>query len=63
MADLQDLKDAFDKVTVETTKPSVDDSEDTGVTVIKSKTTVTIQPEDFISLQTSIGELRNSFIQ
>ncbi len=63
IAQLQDLKLAFDKVNVETTEPTVDQPDASGVTTIKSKTTVSVEPEDFKALQLTINNLRTSFIQ
>lgn len=61
--ELNELKAAFDKVTVVTTEPSVVDNKETGVSDIKSKTTVSVSPDDFKALQASIKKLRTSFIQ
>jgi len=60
---LEKLKEGFDKVELETTAPNVEGKDDKGVTQIKSSTKVEISPEDFKILQTSIKNLRNSFIQ
>lgn len=60
---LQELSDAFDKVTVITTEPSNEGKDESGVTQIKSKTTVSVEPADFTVLQASIKNIRNSFIQ
>jgi hypothetical protein len=62
--ELQDLKIAFDKVNVETTQPSVEgEGTEKGIAQIKSKTTVSVEEEDFIALQSSIDKLRTSFVQ
>ncbi len=61
--EMNELKTAFDKVTVTTTEPSVVENKETGVSDIKSKTTVSVSPEDFKMLQASIRKLRTSFIQ
>jgi hypothetical protein len=63
IAQLQDLKDSFDNVTVETTQSSVEGKDDDGVAAIKSKTTVSVEKEDFIALQSTIEKLRTSFVQ
>lgn len=62
IAELQGLKDAFDDVTVETTQPSVDKDND-GIATIKSKTTVSVEQDDFVALQAAIDNLRTSFVQ
>ena len=61
--DMQSLKDAFDKVKVETTETEVAPNENTKVTTLKSKTTVSVTPEDFKNLQLVVDNLRTSFIQ
>ena len=63
IAELQDLKEAFDNVTVETTQPSVDNSSNNGIANIRSKTTVSVEQNDFVALQASIDKLRTSFVQ
>ncbi len=63
IASLNELDAAFEKVTVETTKPDNAGEDESGVAQIKSKTTVSVTPEDFKVLQASIKKLRNSFIQ
>lgn len=63
IASMQDLKKAFDKVSVETTQASVEKTNDSGVAQISSQTKVSVAPEDFKTLQTSIRNLRTSFIQ
>jgi hypothetical protein len=60
---LEELRLAFDKVTLETTEPSVEPVNTNGVTNIKSKTTVTVEDADFRSLQLIIEKLRTSFVQ
>jgi hypothetical protein len=60
---LQPLKENFEKVIVETTKPTVGEKSEEGIAQISSKTSVSVTPEDFKILQTTIEELRNSFIQ
>jgi hypothetical protein len=63
IAELQDLKSAFDKVNVETTQPSVEGENAEGVANIRSRTTVSVEQEDFVALQASIVKLRTSFVQ
>lgn len=63
IASLEELNNAFDKVIVETTVPNNSGKDDSGVAQIKSKTTVSVEPEDFKVLQASIKDIRNSFIQ
>jgi hypothetical protein len=62
IADLQPLKEAFDKVIVETTE-SQSVTEETAVTTIKSKTTVSVTPEDFDQIKLVVDNIRTSFIQ
>ena len=59
---IEDLKLAFDKVKVETTVPVVEGENTEGVAQVKSKTTVSVSPDDFKLLQSEIKKLRNSFI-
>lgn len=63
IASLEGLKSAFDKVTVETSKPVVEGQNEAGVSQISSKTTVKVAPGDFKILQSEIKKLRTSFIQ
>ncbi len=63
IAQLQQLKKSFDKVVVETTESQSVAGEAGGVTTIKSKTTVTVTPEDFREIQNVVDQLRTSFIQ
>ena len=63
ISDLQDLKAAFDKVKVETTESQPSKEADATVTTIKSKTTVSVTPEDFKNIQLVVNNLRTSFIQ
>lgn len=64
ISDLEELKLAFDKVEVETTETqTAPNAENSKVTVLKSKTTVSVTPEDFKSLQAAVNNLRTSFIQ
>lgn len=63
LANLEELKTAFDNIQVETTKPSNSGEDEEGVAQIESKTTVFASPENFKALQSSIKNLRNSFIQ
>lgn len=61
--ELEELKGAFDKVQVKTTETVVDPDTSSKVTTLKSQTTVSIEPEDFKTLQTTVAKLRTSFIQ
>ncbi|MBN2485523.1 MAG: hypothetical protein JXB34_06090 [Bacteroidales bacterium] len=63
IAALDGIKNAFDKVSVETTEPTVSGQDEAGVSQIASKTTVSVKPEDFKTLQFEIKKLRTSFIQ
>lgn len=62
ISDLQPLKEAFDKVIVETSE-SQSVTEGSNVTTIKSKTTVTVTPEDFKQIKLVVNNIRTSFIQ
>jgi hypothetical protein len=61
--DLQELKKAFDKVTIESSQSQASKPDAANVTVIKSQTKVSVTPEDFKQLQLAVGKLRTSFIQ
>jgi len=63
IAELQPLKEAFDKVTVETTESQSVKDDGQNVTTIKSKTTVSVTPEDFKQIQLVVNNIRTSFIQ
>jgi hypothetical protein len=63
ISDLQALKKAFNKVTVETTESKSITAEGTGVTTIKSQTEVSVTPEDFKQIQLVVENIRTSFIQ
>jgi predicted DNA binding protein len=63
IATLDDLKNTFESVELETTASKVEGKDEAGVSQIKSETTVDITPEEFKKLQLTIKELRNSFIQ
>jgi len=63
ISELQELKDAFDKVTIETTETQSIDTDEANVTTIRSKTKVSVTPEDFKQIQLVIDNLRTSFIQ
>jgi len=63
ISNLQELKKAFDKVTVETSESQSVKTDGTEVTTIKSKTKVSVTPEDFKQIQIVIENLRTSFIQ
>ncbi|MCG8697029.1 MAG: hypothetical protein MI922_03160 [Bacteroidales bacterium] len=61
--DLEPLKQAFDKVKVETTEPQVEQNTESDVSTIKSQTKTIVSAEDFKQLQTVVKDLRTSFIQ
>lgn len=61
--ELQPLKDAFEKVKVETTESQTVTDESQKVTTIKSKTSVSVTPEDFAQITLIVDKLRTSFIQ
>ena len=63
IAELQELKKAFDKVTVETTSSKLDTTAVSKVTTIKSQTKVSVTPEGFKQIQLVVNNLRTSFIQ
>jgi hypothetical protein len=63
MAQLQDLKLAFDKVKVATTETTAVTEEGSNVTTLKSTTSVKVEPQDFKDLQSVVAKLRTSFIQ
>jgi hypothetical protein len=63
MAQLQDLKLAFDKVKVETSETTAVTEEGSNVTTLKSTTSVKVEPQDFKNLQAEVAKLRTSFIQ
>ncbi len=63
ISELQDLKKAFDKVTVETTETESVNTNEANVTTIKSQTKVSVTLEDFRQIQLVVENLRTSFIQ
>lgn len=63
LAELDDIKAAFDNVNLETSQPTVEGDNADGVAQISSKTSVSVKKEDFIVLQNSIDKLRTSFVQ
>jgi hypothetical protein len=63
IASLDPLKAAFEKVKIESTKPVVEGQNEAGVAQISSKTSVSVLPEDFKTLQAAIKQLRTSFVQ
>lgn len=63
ITELQDLKSCFDKVKVETTETTAVTEEGSNVTTLKSSTTVSVEPDDFKTLQKAVAKLRSSFIQ
>ena len=63
IAQLEDIKAAFDKVKIETSKATVEENDESGVAKVSSTTKVNVTPEDFKALQASVNKLRTSFIQ
>lgn len=63
ISELQELKNAFDKVKVQTTQTETVENTETNVTTLKSQTTVSVSQEDFKALQLAVNNLRTSFIQ
>ena len=63
ISELQPLKKAFDKVTVETTETQSVKTDEANVTTIKSQTKVSVTPADFKQIQLVVDNLRTSFIQ
>ncbi|MBN1117585.1 MAG: hypothetical protein JXA77_10290 [Bacteroidales bacterium] len=63
IAQLEEIKAAFDKVKIETSKATVEENDESGVAQVSSTTKITVTPEDFKALQASINKLRTSFIQ
>ena len=59
---LMPLKEAFDKVDIETTAPKVEQNPETNVSTIKSQTKINVDIADFREIQRVISELRSSFI-
>lgn len=62
MADINDLKTTFDKITITTTKIQVVPDEESNVTVLKSKSTINITTAVFRELQEKVNALRTNFI-
>jgi hypothetical protein len=62
MADINDLKTTFDKITITTTQIQAVPDEESNVTVLKSESTVDITPEVFRELQDKVQVLRTNFI-
>jgi len=63
ISELQELKDAFDNVKVQTTQTETEENPETNVTTLKSQTIVSVTPADFKTLQLAVNNLRTSFIQ
>jgi hypothetical protein len=63
IAQLQDLKKAFDKVKIESTQIEVEPNNETNVTTLKSQNKITVTPEAFKELQETVKKLRTEFIQ
>jgi hypothetical protein len=62
MADINDLKTTFDKITISTTKIQAVPDEESNVTILKSESTIDITPEVFKELQEKVEVLRTNFI-
>ena len=62
MADMNDLKTTFDKITITHTKIQAVPDEESNVTVLKSESTVDMSPEVFRELQDKVKVLRTNFI-
>lgn len=63
ISELQELKDAFDNVKVQTTQTETVENTETNVTTLKSQTIVSVTPENFKTLQLAVNNLRTSFVQ
>jgi hypothetical protein len=50
-------------VKIETTETQSAPNEESNVTLLKSKTTVSVTPEDFKQLRLAVNNIRTSFIQ
>lgn len=62
LADVMDLKESFDKVTLTTTQIETSLDEETNVTTLKSKTTSSLNAEIFIELKGKIETIRTKYI-
>jgi len=62
MADMNDLKTTFDKITITHTKIQAVPDEESNVTVLKSESTVDMSLEVFRELQEKVKVLRTNFI-
>lgn len=61
--DLENLKKAYSKITVQTSAIKVEPNAQTNVTTLKSQTKITVTPEAFKELKGAINTLRTNFIQ
>ena len=62
LADVENLKETFDKVELRTTKIETSVDEETNVTTLKSRTSSNLTPEVFIELRNKIDIIRNKYI-
>jgi len=62
LADVENLKETFDKVELRTTQIEASVDEETNVTTLKSKTSSNLTPEVFIELKGKIETIRNKYI-
>ncbi|MBN2215003.1 MAG: hypothetical protein JW723_12240 [Bacteroidales bacterium] len=62
-AELEPLKEAFDRIKVETSEIKVEPDEESKVATLKSQTKITITPEVFKELRVTVSNLRSNFVQ
>jgi hypothetical protein len=63
MTDLTELKNAFDKIKVETSEIKVEPGEESSVATLRSQTKITITQEIFNELRETVNNLRTNFVQ
>ncbi len=63
MSDLTGLKNAFDKIKVETSEIKVEPNTDTNVATLRSQTKITITKPVFDELREAVKTLRTNFVQ
>ncbi|MBN2612847.1 MAG: hypothetical protein JXB00_14925 [Bacteroidales bacterium] len=63
IADINALKNVFDKIKVETSEIKVEPDATTNVATLRSQTKITITPEVFKELRSSVDNLRTNFVQ
>jgi len=61
--DLENLKNAYDKVKVELSEIKVEPDQKNNVSLLKSQTKITISKNAFIELKNAVNELRTKFVQ